>query len=82
MIWVFLMSLIKLKKADYYHDRSNSIWIIRVIFLLLFILIGLLTTINLYYQASVQILLIGNFFFIHGVLELLDPLMNYLMEKK
>lgn len=79
-IWVILMSLIKLKKADYYHDRSNKIWILRVFSLGLFILTGLLVTINLYYENDIQTLIIGFFFFIHGIIELFDPLSNYLLE--
>jgi len=80
-IWVFGMSLVKLKKADYYHDRENHLWIMHIITLFIFILIGLLTTINLYYSESVQILMLGNFFFINGILDLTDPLTNYLKEK-
>lgn len=80
--WIVLMSMIKLKKCDYYHDRNRSIWIFRLITLILFILIGLLSVINLYYEAEVQILVLGFFYFVHGVLELIDPVTNYLLDKK
>lgn len=80
-MWIIAMSLIKLKKADYYNDRQNPIWILKIITLTLFILSGLLATINLYYEADVQILVLGFFYLIHGMLELLDPLTIYLMEK-
>lgn len=80
--WVILMSLVKLKKCDYYHDRNKSIWIFRVVTLIIFILSGLLTVINLYYEAEVQILVLGFFYFIHGILELVDPVTNYLLAKK
>lgn len=81
-VWIILMSLIKLKKADYYNDRKNSIWILKIVTLIVFILIGLLSTINLYYSSEVQIIVLGFFFLLHGVLELLDPLTIYLVEKK
>lgn len=81
-IWIIMMSLIKLKKADYYNDRKNSVWILKVVTLILFILTGLLTTINLYYTSEVQVLVLGFFYLIHGILELLDPLTVYLVEKK
>lgn len=81
-VWIILMSLIKLKKADYYHDRQNTIWILRIVTLTLFILSGLLATINLYYSNDVQILVLGFFYFIHGILELTDPLTIYLVERK
>ena len=80
--WIVLMSLIKLKKCDYYHDRHRPIWIFRIVTLVLFILIGLLSVINLYYEAEVQILVLGFFYFIHGVLELVDPITNYLLQRK
>lgn len=74
LIWIILLSLIKLKKGDYYNDRKNKMWIFEVISLVLFILSGLLTTMNLYYENDIQVLMLGYFFLIHGILELFDPL--------
>lgn len=74
LIWIILLSLIKLKKSDYYNDRKNKMWIIEIICLALFILAGLLTTMNLYYENDIQVLVLGYFFLIHGILELFDPL--------
>ena len=81
-LWIILMSVIKLKKTDYYHDRHKRIWILKIITLVLFIITGLLSVINLYYDATVQILVLGYFYFIHGILELVDPIINYLMDEK
>ena len=80
--WIILMSMIKFKKCDYYHDLNNRMWIIRIVTLLLFIVTGLLASINLYYSNDVQILILGFFFFIHGILEMIDPLAIYLMENR
>lgn len=80
--WIILMALIKLKKADYYNDRKNKVWILKVITLILFVLAGLLTTINLYYSNDIQILVLGFFFLVHGMLELFDPLTLYLLDIK
>ena len=46
-----------------------------------FLTTGLLTGINLYYEASVQTIIIGFFFFINGLLDVVDPIAMYLMEK-
>ena len=81
-IWIIFMSLIKLKKADYYNDRKNKAWILEIITLILFILTGLLTTINLYYENDIQVLVLGYFYLIHGILELIDPITLYLIDKK
>lgn len=82
MLWIIFMALIKLKKTDYYDDRKDKMWKLRVYTLAIFVAIGLLTCINLYYDSEVQTLVIGYFFFIHGVLELMDPVVNYLIIKK
>ena len=81
MIWITLMSVIKLKKSDYYDDRNNKMWKLRIATLALFMLIGFLTSINLYYEEYIRVLVFGYFFFIHGVLELTDPIVNYLLQK-
>lgn len=80
--WIILMSIIKFKKCDYYNDRKNKMWIIKIVTLALFIVSGIITCINLYYSKNVQILLIGLFFYVHGILEIVDPLTIYLMESK
>jgi len=80
-IWIILMSLTKLRESDYYHDRKNKLWKLNIFNLLLFILVGILTTINLYYTSDIQILVLGFFFLIHGILELMDPLVAYIIEK-
>ena len=79
LIWIIFMSLIKLKKADYYSDRKKNIWLLKIITLAIFILTGILTTINLYYSSDVQTIVLGFFFLIHGILELMDPITIYLM---
>lgn len=82
MIWVTLMSVIKLKKSDYYDDRNNKMWKLRIVSLILFMIIGFLTSINLNFEDNVKVIILGYFFFIHGVLELTDPVVNYLLQRK
>ena len=76
------MSLIKLKKCDYYNDRHNKMWILKITTLGLFILTGIITCINLYYSNDIQLIILGFFFYIHGILEMIDPITIYLMENK
>ena len=73
------MSLAKLKKMDYYHDKKDRMWKIRFINLGLFIITGILTSINLAYPNSVQVLIIGYFLLTHGILELFDPIVKTLI---
>ncbi len=78
-IWVILMSLTKLKESDYYHDRKNKIWLLNVVNLVLFLITGIITTLNLYYTGDVQILVLGFFFLINGILDLMDPLVAFII---
>lgn len=77
-VWIILMSLIKLRECDYYHDHKNKLWTLNVINLILFILTGILAAINLYCTSDVQILVLGFFFLVNGILELMDPLVAYI----
>lgn len=82
LIWMAVMSLVKLKKADFYHDRKSNMWKLRLFMLFVFIASGLLTGINLMYSSSVQILIIGYFLFVNSVLDAIDPIAEYLMGTK
>ena len=79
MGWVILLSLIKLKKSDYYHDRKDRMWKLNLIMLGIFILSGILTSINLYHESSVQLIIIGFFLFVNGILDIMDPIVKSLI---
>lgn len=79
MFWVTLMSLIKFKKVDYYHDRRDRMWKLRIFTLFLFIIAGISTSVNLAHTSSVQTIIIGFFMIIHGMLELFDPVVKTLI---
>jgi uncharacterized membrane protein HdeD (DUF308 family) len=80
-VWIIFQSLIKLKKADYYNDRNNRLWILEISFLVIFILMGILTAINLNYNSDIQILMLGFFFFTNGVLEFIEPIILILTKE-
>ena len=78
MIWTILIALTKLKKADYYHDRKDRMWKLRLFTLVTFILISVLTSINLA-NENVTII-IGFYFTINGLLEMFDPIAKTLIK--
>ncbi len=80
--WIILKSLIKLKKADYYHDRNNKMWKSEIAVLMLFILSGVLTTMNLNYEPNVQIFMLGYFLLINGILEGITPFIIALTKER
>ena len=68
--WVGIMSVIKLIKLDYYHDRKNGMFYVNLVSFSLFLLLGLLTSINLYFNATVETLMLAFFFVCNGLLSL------------
>ncbi len=70
--WVGIMAIIKLIKLDYYHDRENGMFYVNLVTFSMFLLLGLLTSINLYFNETVQILMLGFFFVINGLLNLAE----------
>ena len=79
MIWTIFMSLTKLKKADYYHDRRDRMWKYSILNLGLFILTGILSSINLSYGLESQVVILGFFVFVNGILELFEPIIKTLI---
>lgn len=78
MVWTILISLTKLKKADYYHDRRDRMWKLRLFTLITFIITSIITSINL---ANTNItLIIGFYFLINGLLETFDPIAKTLIK--
>lgn len=78
--WVGIMSIIKLIKLDYYHDRQNKMLYVNLITFSLFLLLGLLTSINLYYEVTVQTLMLGFFFVVNGILNLAEDGIRILID--
>ena len=77
--WIALISLAKLKKADYYSDRRDRMYKFGILDLVLFLLAGIITCINLAYPGDVQILMVGFFFLVNGILEIFDPIIKSLI---
>jgi hypothetical protein len=77
--WVALNSLAKLKKADYYNDRRDRMYKFGLLDLVIFLLTGIICCVNLSYPGDVQILIIGFFLLVNGVLEVFDPIIKSLI---
>lgn len=63
-----------------YKNENNYIWTTKLIELVLLVLIGSLTAINLYSEMSVITLMFGYYFITYGIINLLEPIYNYLIE--
>lgn len=80
--WVSLMCIIKLIKIDYYDDRDNGMLYIKIVSSALFLIIGMITCLNLLFVAKVQMLVIGFFFVINGILILGEDSIRILISNK
>lgn len=80
--WITLMAIVKLVKADYYNDRRDRMWKLKILSLVLFILVGLVSAISFNYNDDTKIIVLGYFFLNHGMLELIDPMVKYLITGK
>lgn len=78
--WIGIMAIIKLIKLDYYHDRENKMFYVNLITFSLFLLLGLLTSINLYFELTVQTLILGFFFVVNGLLNLAEDGIRILID--
>lgn len=82
MIWIMILALVKLKKADYYNDRHSRVWCIEIALMVLFLVAGVLTAINFANGTTTQILVLGYFVFICGITEVIDSLVLLLTNGK
>ncbi len=80
LTWVTLEAFVKFKKCDYYNDRRDRMWKINIVLLIIFIVSGILASINLNYSADVKIIVIGFTLFINGILEFIDPIVKTLTQ--
>ena len=78
--WTSIMAIIKFIKTDYYNDRRDRMWKIRIFTLVIFIITGVFSSLSLLVVDN-KILLLGYYFFINGVLETIDPITKYLISK-
>lgn len=76
--WTTLMSIIKYIKTDYYNDHRDRMWKIRIFTLVIFMINGIICSIALLTCPN-KVLILGYFFFIHGILEFIDPFTKYLI---
>ena len=77
-LWTILITLIRFRKTV---GDSKKVWILKMIKLILFVIVGLLSVINIYYDTITKITILGYFCFIQGLLELSNPIIDYIIEK-
>ncbi len=80
-LFALLTCFIKLKKADYFHDRKNILWRMELSFLFLYFLATILFCVNLVQKDSVLTLLFGFYILFIGSLEFMEAMVFNLKGK-
>ncbi len=73
--FALLVSFVKLKKADYFHDRKNKLWLIEMACLILFLISEILFCLQLHHQEEIILIFFGYNVFTISAFELLESLL-------
>jgi len=78
LCWTVLTSMAKLIKTNYYNDKRDRMYKLRLFTLASFFLLGVLTSVTIY-NSDFAVSALGFFFYTNGVLEMIDPIVKYLL---
>ncbi len=76
LAWISMMSIIKLIKLDYLHDRSLPMFKVRVVGFLLFVLLGIITNYTLLFKANSNYEIISYFLIMNGMIYISEGLIR------
>ena len=74
--WMVIMLIIKLIRIEDLRNKMNYSVFINIFSMSLFILLGFLTITNLYKEITNQVMVLGFFFTINGILNILEVIGN------
>ena len=69
MVFVLAITTVKLFTIDYYHDRDDAFFYIETMLLCLFLVVGVVISINLFNDSTIQTIMLGFLFIIIGILD-------------
>ena len=82
IVFLTILSLTRLKRADYFHDRKNKLWMVEIFLLVIYVISGVLTSIHFANPPETQILILGYFTLICGIIEVAESLILYVTKGK
>ena len=82
IVFLTVLSLTRLKRADYFHDRKNKLWMVEIFLLVIYVISGILTSIQFSNPPETQILILGYFTLICGIIEVSESLILYVTKGK
>ena len=69
MVFVLAITTVKLFTIDYYHDNKDAFFYIETMLLCLFLVVGVVISINLFNDSIIQTIMLGFLFIIIGILD-------------
>ncbi len=69
MVFVLSITTVKLFTIDYYHDRKDAFFYIETMLLVLFLIVGIVVSVNLFSDPTIQTIMLGFLFIIIGILD-------------
>lgn len=81
-ILIFMIAAVKLFTIDYYHDRKDAYYYIETLCLLIFLLVGIITSINLFGDTKLQATMLGFFITIMGILRIFNITIKAMLKSK
>ena len=79
--WVGVTSIIKLISIDKMMSKNDETWKIKLIDIILFIVTGLVTCLNLYFKVNDQVIILGFYFCLLGIIELFYPFIGLVVQE-
>lgn len=67
-IWIFLCSMVRLKKLDYLHDHKDARFEVYLYTSILFLIIGIISGLSLYYNDVTSTFIVGYLNILYGIL--------------
>lgn len=82
LVWILFVSVAKIKRADFFHDRKSKVWCLEISLFFLLFFNGICTCINFAFSEVTTVLSFGYFTFLCGVLEIQESLLLYFTKGK
>lgn len=69
MAFVLSITAVKLFTIDYYKERKDSFYYVEIMLLCIFLIVGIVVSVSLLNDSTIQIIMIGFLFIIIGILD-------------
>lgn len=81
-VLIFMIAAVKLFTIDYYHDREDAYYYIETLCLIIFLLVGIITAINLFGDTKLQATMLGFFITIMGIIRMFNISIKAMLKSK